>query len=100
VSGLPQRCRAPIANASSRVALLCPRPGTGPSDSGMYSILRPVDDLVVVDLESGRTTTLTAASRDDELADVVWSGDGSTLFFRAIDQATYAESIRRWQPGM
>ena len=62
----------------------------------MYSILRPDEDVLVVDLRSGNSHKLTRADRTDEVGDLAWSGDGKTLFYRTIDPVTYRETVHRW----
>ncbi len=99
LDSLPERTRAPLVSAAGRLALLAPRPGTGSTDARMYSIFRPVEDVIVVELPQRTTTVLTAPERQDEIIDVTWSGDGSTLLFLAKDPETFQETIRRWHPG-
>lgn len=100
IEDFPERTQEPIAAPrSTRIALLASRPGTGPQDPGMYSILRPVQDVIVIDLASRSRVTLTAAAREDEIADLAWSADGRALVFRAVDPRSYRETIVRWEPG-
>ena len=93
----PARTSQPTVSVKGqRLAVLAARPGTGPSDARMYSILRPTQDLVVVDLDSGRSRTLTERAREDELSDPAWAGGGQALFYRSTDPVTYRESVVRW----
>ena len=39
------------------------------------------------------------AAIEDQVADPVWSVDGSALYFRAIDNATYDETVYRYTPA-
>ena len=99
-AGLPAGVRQPLLSGQfQQLALLAPRPGTGPKDPNMYSILRPDNDVVVVDLHSGGLRKLTPANRSDEIGDVIWSPDGSSLFYRSTDPVTYKETLHRWIAG-
>jgi len=98
VTGIPAHARQPVV-VKQWMTVLAPRPGTGPADPNMYSILRPVDDLVAIDLRSGKWRVLTPAERSDEIGDVAWSADGRMLFYRSIDPVTYRETIHRWVAG-
>jgi dipeptidyl aminopeptidase/acylaminoacyl peptidase len=99
-AGFPSGTRQPLLAAKSQwLAMLAARPGTGPKDPNMYSILRPVDDVLVVDLRTGKFRKLTPADRADEIGDLAWSGDGRTLFYRSIDPVTYRETVHRWVEG-
>ena len=96
----PNGTRQPaVAAQSPWLAVLAARPGTGPKDPNMYSILRPDEDVLVVDLRSGGSRKLTRADRTDEVGDLAWSGDGKTLFYRTIDPVTYRETVYRWAAG-
>lgn len=93
----PARTSQPtLAVETQRLAVLAARPGTGPADEKMYSILRPTQDVLVVDLTSGQSRTLTDRGRDDEIGDLVWAQGGRALLYRAVDPMTYRESIVRW----
>jgi len=92
--------RQPLLSIQSNMlATLAARPGTGPKDPNMYSILRPDDDVLVVDLKSGKSQKLTPANRADEVSGLVWSGDGRSLFFKTTDSVTYRETLHRWIAG-
>jgi len=96
---LPPRTRAPQVTAAGVLSLLAARPDSGPADSTMYSIIRPADDLLAIDLRAAAVVTLTDPAREDEIADVTWSGDGRTLVYRTVDPASYRETLHRWTPG-
>ena len=99
VEPFPETTRLPSMagkNPGSRFAVLAARPGTGPTDRNIYSILRPVEDVLVVDLASGKTQTLTPRDRQDELSDLVWSADGQELFYHAVDPSSFDESLHCW----
>jgi dipeptidyl aminopeptidase/acylaminoacyl peptidase len=93
-NGFPASTRA-AAVSGSWLAVLASRPGTGPKDPNMYSILRPDEDVLVVDLSSGKSKTLT--TRTEEVGDLTWGG--SNLFYRTIDPVTYRETVHRWVAG-
>lgn len=97
-SGIPRGARQPIVS-KEWMAMLAPRPGTGPADPNMYSVLRPTDDVVVIDLKSGATRKLTPPDRSDEIGDLAWSADGRALFYRTVDPVTYRETAHRWIAG-
>jgi Tol biopolymer transport system component/dienelactone hydrolase len=63
---------------------------------GMYSIARPFADLYLVSSEEGTARNLTA-DFDDNVSGPVWSADGSSLFFRAVDNGTYDETLYRYE---
>ena len=63
---------------------------------GMYSIARPFMDLYLVSSEDGTARNLTA-DFDDNVSGPVWSADGSSLFFRAVDNRTYDETLYRYE---
>jgi dipeptidyl aminopeptidase/acylaminoacyl peptidase len=93
----PARTTQPALSVDARrLAVLAARPGTGPPDAKMYSILRPTQDVLVVDLASGQSRVVTDRGRDDEVADLVWGDRGRTLFYRSVDPVSYKESLVRW----
>ncbi len=99
-TAFPAGTRQPmVAPRSQWLAVVAARPGTGAKDPNMYSILRPDEDVLVVDLRSGNSHKLTRADRTDEVGDLTWSGDGKTLFYRTIDPMTYRETVHRWAAG-
>ncbi len=63
---------------------------------GMYSIARPFMDLYVVSSEDGRARNLTA-DLDAQVRDPIWSADGTSLFFRTVDNRTYDETLFRYE---
>ncbi len=96
----PETTRLPrLAARSQMLALLAARPHTGPKDSRMYSILRPVEDVLVTDLASGQTQTLTSADRNEEISNLTWSGDGQVLLYHAVDPSSLEETIYCWSAG-
>jgi len=97
-TGIPAGARQQMV-ATEWMAMLAPRPGTGPKDPNMYSILRPVDDVLVIDLRSGKSRNLTPRNRTDEIGELTWSADGRALFYRSIDPVTYRETVHRWIAG-
>ncbi len=62
---------------------------------GMFSIARPFMDLHVVNATDGSSVNVTA-DFDDNVADSVWSPDGKSVVFRAINNRTYDETIYRY----
>lgn len=99
LENLPARSRQPLVTPHGWLAVLAPRPGTGPEDRRMYSILRPVDDLLAVDVRAAAIVTVTDPAREDEIDEVTWSGDGRTLVYRAVDPDSYRETLMRWRVG-
>lgn len=69
-------------------------PEVVPSTPGMYSIAQPFMDLYVI-LADGSPRNLTSAITD-QVSAPTWSPDGAALYFRAVDNATYDESIYRY----
>jgi dipeptidyl aminopeptidase/acylaminoacyl peptidase len=69
-------------------------PELQPAAPGMYSVAQPFNDVYLVAAD-GSSKNLTAAF-DDQVIDPVWSADGGALFFRAINNATYDETIYRY----
>ena len=63
---------------------------------GMYSIARAFTDLYLVSSEDGTGRNLTA-DFEDNVGGPVWSVDGSSLFFRAVDNSTYDETLYRYE---
>jgi dipeptidyl aminopeptidase/acylaminoacyl peptidase len=99
VEKFPERTRDPRVAANGWLAVLAARPGTGPRDSKMYSILEPVWDVVAAQAGQANLRTLTESEKETQNSDLVWSGDGRALFYRSVDQQSYRESIHRWQAG-
>ena len=63
---------------------------------GMFSIARAFTDLYLVSNEDGMATNLTA-DFDDDVSGPVWSSDGSSIFFRAVDNSTYDQTLYRYE---
>ncbi|MFQ5702898.1 MAG: S9 family peptidase [Gemmatimonadales bacterium] len=70
-------------------------PEIEPPKPNMFTIARPFMDLYLMSRSGDALTNLTSEI-DDQISDPVWSVDGSALFFRAIDNATYDETIYRY----
>jgi dipeptidyl aminopeptidase/acylaminoacyl peptidase len=99
VERFPDATRLPSMvgkSSSPKFAVLAGRPNTGPRDRNMYSILRPVEDVLLVDVLSAKTQTLTPGDRQDELSDLTWSADGQALFYHAVDPSSFEESLHCW----
>jgi dipeptidyl aminopeptidase/acylaminoacyl peptidase len=82
-----------------RFATLVPDPSVSdpevePSKPGMYSIAQPFMDLHVVEAD-GSSKNVTA-SFTDQVSGPAWSPDGSAVYFRAVDNKTYNETIYRY----
>jgi len=92
----PDKTRSPLPARSGWLAFLAGRPGTGPTDPKMYSILEPTWDVAVLRVGSGSPQILTAGDKDTQYSDLAWSGDGNRLFFRSVDENSYRETIGRW----
>lgn len=95
----PERSRDPQESSSGWLAVLAARPGTGPHDTKMYSILEPVWDVVVAKPGERKPRNLTEEEKNTQNSNLVWTTDGKSLFFHSENQQTYRESIRRWRPG-
>lgn len=70
-------------------------PEVEPRQPGMFSIARPFMDLYLVAVEDGSAVNLTADFADN-VSSPVWSRDGRSIVFRAIDNETYDETIYRY----
>jgi dipeptidyl aminopeptidase/acylaminoacyl peptidase len=69
-------------------------PELEPSKPGMYSTAQPFMDLYVVEADgSSRNVTSTFT---DQVSSPLWSPDGTSLFFRAVDNKSYDETIYRY----
>jgi dipeptidyl aminopeptidase/acylaminoacyl peptidase len=86
----PDRMRFAALVADSMVT----DPELEPVKPGMYSIAQPFMDVYVVQAD-GASRNITAGF-DDQVSGPVWSPDGAALFFRAIDNTTYDETIYRY----
>jgi dipeptidyl aminopeptidase/acylaminoacyl peptidase len=69
-------------------------PELEPVKPGMYTAAQPFMDLYVV-MRDGSSKNLTSAF-DDQISDPVWSADGGALFFRAVNNTTYDETVYRY----
>src|SRR6185295_15505237 len=83
----------------SRFAALVPDPSVTdpelePVRPGMYTTAQPFMDLYVV-MADGSSRNVTSAF-DDQISDPVWSPDGGALFFRAVNNTTYDETVYRY----
>jgi dipeptidyl aminopeptidase/acylaminoacyl peptidase len=72
-------------------------PELEPVKGGIYTTAQPFMDLYVVQAD-GSSKNLTSAF-DDQVSDPAWSPDGGSLYFRAVDNTTYDETIYRYQLG-
>lgn len=99
VDKFPNKTKDVSVSSEGTLALLGARPGTGPPDETMYSILEPTWDVVIVQLGQGAVKSLTDAEKRSQNSDLVWSGDGRALFYHSVDEESYRETIHRWQSG-
>lgn len=70
-------------------------PEIEPPQPGMYSIARPFMDLYLISTVDGSTHNLTA-SIEDQISSPVWSPDGKSVFFRAVDNHSYDQTLYRY----
>jgi len=69
-------------------------PELEPVKPGMYTTAQPFMDAYVVKAD-GSSKNLTSGF-DDQVSDLVWSQDGTALFFRAVNNTTYDETVYRY----
>lgn len=69
-------------------------PELEPVKPGMYTTAQPFMDVHVVSAD-GSSRNLTAGF-EDQVSNLVWSADGTTLFFRAVNNVTYDETLYRY----
>jgi len=69
-------------------------PELEPVKPGIYTTAQPFNDVYVVGAD-GIWKNLTTAF-DDQVFDPVWSGDGRALYFRAVNNETYDETVYRY----
>ncbi len=69
-------------------------PEIEPVKPGMYTIAQPFMDLYLVAAD-GTSRNLTGGF-EDQVSDPVWSPDGAALYFKAVDNKTYDETIYRY----
>jgi dipeptidyl aminopeptidase/acylaminoacyl peptidase len=65
-----------------------------PVRPGMYTTAQPFMDVYVV-MADGSSKNLTSGF-DDQVSDPVWNQDGTALFFRAVNNKTYDETVYRY----
>ncbi len=70
-------------------------PELEPVKAGMYTTAQPFMDVYLVSAD-GASKNLTGGITD-QISDLAWSPDGTALYFRAIDNTTYDETIYRYQ---
>ena len=72
-------------------------PEIEPVRPGMYTIAQPFMDLYVVSADgSARNVT---SGFDDQISDAVWAADGSAVYFRAVNNTTFDETLYRYTPA-
>jgi dipeptidyl aminopeptidase/acylaminoacyl peptidase len=69
-------------------------PELAPVKPGMYTTAQPFMDAYVV-LADGSSQNLTGGF-EDQVSNLVWSPDGAALFFRAVNNTTYDETVYRY----
>jgi dipeptidyl aminopeptidase/acylaminoacyl peptidase len=69
-------------------------PELEPVEAGMYTAAQPFMDVYIVQAD-GTSENLTSAFTD-QVSGPMWSADGAALFFRAIDNDSYDETIYRY----
>jgi dipeptidyl aminopeptidase/acylaminoacyl peptidase len=70
-------------------------PELGPAPEGMFTTARPFMDLHLFSASDGAGRNLTSAF-EDQVSDPVWSPDGQAVFFRAVNNQTYDQTIYRY----
>ena len=61
---------------------------------GMFTTAQPFMDVYVVTADG--TATNVTRGFEDQVSDPVWSPDGASLFFRAVNNTTYDETVYRY----
>jgi dipeptidyl aminopeptidase/acylaminoacyl peptidase len=88
-------------DASRFAALVADKSVTDPElevvKPGMYTTAQPFNDVYLV-MADGTSKNLTGGF-EDQVSDPVWSPDGAALFFRAVNNKTYDESVYRYTPA-
>jgi dipeptidyl aminopeptidase/acylaminoacyl peptidase len=69
-------------------------PELEPVKAGMYTTAQPFNDVHIV-MADGSSKNITPGF-EDQVSDPVWSPDGSSLFFRAVNIKTYDETVYRY----
>src|SRR5207248_5635875 len=72
-------------------------PEIEPVRPGMYTIAQPFMDLYVVSAD-GESRNVTGGF-DDQISDPVWAPDGSAVYFRAVNNTSYDETLYRYTPS-
>jgi dipeptidyl aminopeptidase/acylaminoacyl peptidase len=72
-------------------------PEIEPATPGMYTIAQPFMDLYLVSAD-GASRNLTGGF-DDQISDPVWAPDGSAVYFRAVSNKTYDETLYKYTPA-
>lgn len=70
-------------------------PEIEPPQPGMFTLARPFFDLYLVSAADGTARNLTQTV-EDQISDPVWSPDGESVFFRAVHNQSYNETIYRY----
>jgi len=70
-------------------------PEIEPPQPAMFTIARPFTDLYLIAAGGGAARNLTA-DISDRISDPVWAPDGRALFFRAVNNRTYDETLYRY----
>jgi len=70
-------------------------PELEPVTPGLYTTAQPFMDLYVVTAEG--SPAIVTSGFDDQVSDPVWSPDGNSLFFRAVNNITYDETLYRYR---
>jgi dipeptidyl aminopeptidase/acylaminoacyl peptidase len=69
-------------------------PELEPVQPGMYTTAQPFMDVFLVSAD-GTAKNLTSAF-EDQVSDIAWAPDGSAVYFRAVNNVTYDETIYRY----
>lgn len=72
-------------------------PELEPVKPGMYSTAQPYMDVYVVNADG--TTKNVTTGFTDQVSGPVWSPDSRTLYFRAVNNQTYDETVYRYTPA-
>ena len=72
-------------------------PEIEPVEPGMYTIAQPFMDLYLVSAD-GASRNVTSGF-DDQVSDPVWAPDGSAVYFRAVNNKTYDETLYKYTPA-
>src|SRR5262245_42659255 len=72
-------------------------PEIEPVKPGMYTIAQPFMDLYVIAADG--TSRNVTSGVDDQISDPVWAPDGSAVYFRAVDNKSYDETLFKYTPA-